>query len=188
MTAVDVPADQRRAAPGDDWLLGVVLAVVTFWLFAQTLLNVIPGIQDSLGLGTTVANFAVSMTALMSGLFIVVVGGLADRLGAERSRALSFWSIGSWGGSGFCALFGGLMAASPLGWRSIFVISIGIALLSLFLIRSTPPSERAPASGERFDWSGLVTFVAAMLAINVFISQGPELGWFCSTCSSSSWP
>lgn len=80
------------------------------------------------------------------------------------------------------------MAASPLGWRSIFVISIGIALLSLFLIRSTPPSERAPASGERFDWSGLVTFVAAMLAINVFISQGPELGWFCSTCSSSSWP
>lgn len=84
MTAVDVPADQRRAAPGDDWLLGVVLAVVTFWLFAQTLLNVIPGIQDSLGLGTTVANFAVSVTALMSGLFIVVVGGLADRLGRAQ--------------------------------------------------------------------------------------------------------
>ena len=41
--------------PGDQWLLGVVLAVVTFWLFAQTLLNVIPGIQGSLGLNSTVA-------------------------------------------------------------------------------------------------------------------------------------
>src|SRR4029077_19437397 len=30
--------------------------------------------------------------------------------GKDRQRALSFWSIGSWGGSGFCSLFGGLMA------------------------------------------------------------------------------
>jgi DHA2 family multidrug resistance protein-like MFS transporter len=67
--------------PSDLWLLGVVIAVVNFWLFAQTLLNVIPGIQMSLGLDTTVANLAVSVTALMSGLFIVVFGGLADRLG-----------------------------------------------------------------------------------------------------------
>ncbi len=27
--------------------------------------------------------------------------------GAERQRALSYWSIGSWGGSGICSLFGG---------------------------------------------------------------------------------
>lgn len=231
----------RPTAPGDAWLLGIVLAVVTFWLFAQTLLNVIPGIQGSLGLDTTVANLAVSVTALMSGMFIVVLGGLADRVGRakvlragiglsilgsllivvtpadhgaltattimagrvvqglsaacvmpsslalikdfydgeRRNRALSFWSIGSWGGSGFCALFGGLMAASSLGWRSIFVISIGVALLSLFLLRSTPPSQLALADPtRRFDWSGLLTFVAAMLAINVFISQGPSLGWF----------
>lgn len=35
--------------PDDKWLLGIVLAVVNFWLFAQTLLNVIPGIQGQLG-------------------------------------------------------------------------------------------------------------------------------------------
>jgi len=232
--------DTSTPPPGDAWLLGVVLAVITFWLFAQTLLNVIPGIQGSLGLDTTVANLAVSVTALMSGLFIVVLGGLADRLGRglvlragialsiagsllivmtpseqgaltattvmagrivqglsaacvmpsslalikdfydgeQRNRALSFWSIGSWGGSGFCALFGGLMAASPLGWRSIFWISIAVALLSLYLIRDTPSSRATARAHARFDWPGLLTFVAAMLAINVFISQGPELGWF----------
>jgi MFS transporter, DHA2 family, multidrug resistance protein len=227
--------------PSDAWLLGVVLAVINFWLFAQTLLNVIPGIQKSLGLDTTVANLAVSITALMSGLFIVVFGGLADRLGRglvmkigiwlsivgsllivltpgqhggltattimagrivqglsaacvmpstmaliktfydgkARQRALSFWSIGSWGGSGFCSLFGGLMAVSVLGWRSIFWISIALSVLALFLVRATPESraERAGTTG-RFDWGGLIAFIAAMLAINVFISQGPRIGWF----------
>lgn len=237
-------ADAERSAPwqaNDWWLLGVVLAVVTFWLFAQTLLNVIPGIQKSLGLDPTVANLAVSVTALMSGLFIVVFGGLADRLGRSRvmkigiwlsivgsllivltpaqhgaltafmvmagrivqglsaacimpstmaliktfydgkgrQRALSFWSIGSWGGSGFCSLFGGLMAVSALGWRSIFWISIGVSLVALFLVRPTPESRVAQSgSAARFDWGGLVTFIVAMLAINVFISQGPKIGWF----------
>jgi len=99
--------------------------------------------------------------------------------GEQRNRALSFWSIGSWGGSGFCALFGGLMAASFLGWRSIFWISIAVALLSLYLIRDTPSSRAAHAAAPAgFDWAGLLAFVAAMLAINIFISQGPQLGWF----------
>src|SRR5581483_2185972 len=226
---------------GDRWLLGGVLSVITFWLFAQTLLNVIPAIQGSLGLTTTVANLAVSVTALMSGLFIVVFGGLADHVGrgkvfrfgialsiagsllialtpskrgaltatmmmggrivqglsaacvmpsslalikefyddTARERALSFWSIGSWGGSGFCSLFGGLMAVSFLGWRSIFWISIAVPLGALYLTRDTPESRASDrGTHPRFDWSGLVTFVAAMLAINVFISQGPKLGWF----------
>lgn len=233
------PAEAWSA--GDRWLLGVVLAVVTFWLFAQTLLNVIPAIQGSLGLSATVANLAVSVTALMSGIFIVVSGGLADRVGRarvlrlgivlsiagsllialaparqgaltaamimggrivqglsaacvmpaslalikafyageSRDRALSFWSIGSWGGSGFCSLFGGLMAASFFGWRSIFWISIVVAVLALLLLRDTPESKATDAgSHHRFDWSGLIAFVVAMLAINVFISQGPRLGWF----------
>jgi MFS transporter, DHA2 family, multidrug resistance protein len=230
--------------PTDRWLFGIVLAVINFWLFAQTLLNVIPGIQNSLGLDPTVANLAVSVTALMSGLFIVVSGGLADRFGRglimnigiwlsiagsvlivltparhgvltattmmsgrvlqglsaacvmpatmaliktfysgkSRQRALSFWSIGSWGGSGFCSLFGGLMAVSVLGWRSIFWISIVLSLVALYLVHGTPVSKiEASGTRRRFDWGGLITFVAAMLAINVFISQGAKIGWFSAT-------
>jgi MFS transporter, DHA2 family, multidrug resistance protein len=227
--------------PTDRWLLGIVLAVINFWLFAQTLLNVIPGIRDSLGLDPTIANLAVSITALTSGLFIVVFGGLADRLGEalvlnvgvwlsiagsllvvltpakqgfasdalmlvgravqglsaacvmpssmaliktfyhdrDRQRALSFWSIGSWGGSGFCSLFGGLMAVSVLGWRSIFWISIGLSLIALYLVKGTPVSKNVnDGTPHRFDWSGLATFVVAMLAINILISQGAKIGWF----------
>ncbi|MGO4092364.1 MFS transporter, partial [Staphylococcus aureus] len=43
--------------------------------------------------------------------------------GAERQRALSYWSIGSWGGSGICSLFGGAVATT-MGWRWIFIFSI----------------------------------------------------------------
>jgi DHA2 family multidrug resistance protein-like MFS transporter len=226
--------------PTDAWLLGIVLAVINFWLFAQTLLNVIPGIQEELGIERTLGNLAVSITSLFSGIFIVVAGGLADRLGRvkimyvgiwlsilgslliaitpenagaltdatllggriiqglsaacimpstmaliktfyegkARQRALSFWSIGSWGGSGFCALFGGLMATSPLGWRSIFWISIVLSVLALFLVRGTPESKAAPQTRHAsFDWGGLIAFIVALVALNVYISQGPTIGW-----------
>jgi MFS transporter, DHA2 family, multidrug resistance protein len=232
--------------PTDKWLLGIVLAVINFWLFAQTLLNVIPGIQGELGVQRTIANLAVSATSLFSGIFIVVAGGLADRMGRvkimnagimlsivgslmialtpenggtltaatllggrivqgmsaacimpstmaliktyyqgkDRQRALSFWSIGSWGGSGFCALFGGLMATSFLGWRSIFWISIVLSVLAVVLLRGTPESKAAAEPGSqphRFDWNGLICFIVTLVAINVYISQGPSIGWL-------SWP
>ena len=38
--------------------------------------------------------------------------------GPGRQRAVSMWSIGSWGGSGLAALFGGFMA-SNVGWRRV---------------------------------------------------------------------
>lgn len=244
-TAAPAPAGTTWK-PNDKWLLGIVLAVINFWLFAQTLLNVIPGIQGQLGIERTLANLAVSVTSLFSGIFIVVAGGLADRLGRvkilyagiylsilgsllialtpenlgglttamllggrviqglsaacimpstmalvktyyegkDRQRALSFWSIGSWGGSGFCALFGGLMASSFLGWRSIFWISIVLSVVALFLVKGTPESraERDPeAAAARFDWSGLAFFIIMLVAINVYISQGPNIGWLSWT-------
>ncbi|SDS22309.1 MFS transporter [Agrococcus carbonis] len=242
MTAQAPTASATDWRPNDRWLLGIVLAVINFWLFAQTLLNIIPGIQGELGVEQTIANLAVSLTSLFSGIFIVVAGGLADRIGRmrilaigiwlsiagsllialtpedagaltdamllggravqglsaacvmpssmalikayydgkERQRALSFWSIGSWGGSGLCALFGGVMATSFLGWRSIFWISIVLSLLALLLLRGTPESRAPRADGTRhgFDWGGLAAFIVALLASNVYISQGPQLGWF----------
>ncbi|WP_245723638.1 MFS transporter [Paramicrobacterium humi] len=78
------PAAATGWKPTDPWLIGIVLAVINFWLFAQTLLNVIPGIQDSLGVERTIGNLAVSITSLFSGIFIVVAGGLADRMGRVK--------------------------------------------------------------------------------------------------------
>src|ERR1044072_8510553 len=62
-------------------ILGIVLAVISFWLFAQTTLNVAPTMREELRISESLNNIAVSITALFSGIFIVVAGGLADRLG-----------------------------------------------------------------------------------------------------------
>ncbi len=218
----------------DKLIIGIVLAVTTFWLFAQTTLNIAPAISADLKISNSLNNIAVSITALFSGIFIVVAGGLADRIGRmkmtyiglllssvgsllivispsgtavfllagrilqglsaacimpstlalmqayfdgkERQRALSFWSIGSWGGSGLCSLFGGLIA-STVGWRWIFVLSIVVTIISFLLLRGTPESKIVTTDKKYFDWAGLITFIIAMLALNIVIGQGSGIGW-----------
>ena len=67
---------------GDDKLLiGLLLAVTTFGMFAQTMLNIATTIRMDLGISVDASNTAVSLAALFSGLFIVVLGSFGDRFG-----------------------------------------------------------------------------------------------------------
>lgn len=219
----------------DRLLLGIVLGVITFWLFAQTTLNIAPAMREDLAIDVSSSNLAVSITALFSGIFIVVFGGISDRVGrlritriglglsilgsllialspsgaplfliagriiqglsaacimpstlaliksyysgAARQRAVSYWSIGSWGGSGLCSLFGGILA-STIGWRWIFWISILVAVMSYVLLAGTPESRsEGSQSGKGMDLPGIVSFMVGMVAWNVVIGQGARLGW-----------
>ena len=222
---------------GNDRLLfGIILGVLAFWLFAQTTLNIAPAMDATLNVGTSIINIAVSITALFSGIFIVVIGSLADRLGrvkmlmwgfafsiagsllvggapagtlavpvlmvgricqglsgafimpaslaliktywegAGRQRAVSLWSMGSWGGSGFAALFGGLMAEN-VGWRWIFVASAGVSLVGMLMVRGTPESKAAGQGAYSFDTKGVVSFMVTMVALQVLTTQGSQIGW-----------
>ena len=221
---------------GNDRLLfGMIMGVVAFWLFAQTTLNIAPAMQSDLGLEANL-NIAVAITALFSGMFIVVMGGLADRIGrvrimklgfvlsiigallialaptgalaipalmlgraiqgvsaacimpaslalvktywdgAERQRAVSMWSIGSWGGSGVCALFGGLMNEA-FGWRSIFLACAVVSLLGMWMIRGTPESKVESTGNHKLDLAGIISFMVTMVALQVFVTQGNKMGW-----------
>ncbi len=225
-----------RFVGNDRVLFGMIFGVLAFWLFAQTTLNIAPVMADDLGVETSVMNIAVSITALFSGIFVVVIGGLADRFGrvrmvrigfvlsiagsllvgftpaggaaptflmfgrilqglsgafimpaslalvkaywdgAARQRAISLWSMGSWGGAGFAALFGGLMAEN-VGWRWIFFAAAAISLLGMLMVAGMPES-RAEARGEyRFDTAGVLAFMAMMVALQVLVTQGGVLGW-----------
>lgn len=197
---VSASSDTPQFQGNDRLLLGIIMGVVAFWLFAQTTLNIAPDMQRDLGMDSNTMNIAVSITSLFSGIFIVVMGGLADRIGrlkitrigfffsiagsllvaiapagdlaapvmllgralqglsaacimpaslalvkaywdgAGRQRAVSMWSIGSWGGSGLCSLAGGLMSQN-FGWRSIFWVGIAVSALGLVLMRGTPESK-----------------------------------------------
>ncbi|RYG46097.1 MAG: MFS transporter [Chitinophagaceae bacterium] len=221
----------------DKLLFGIILGVLAFWLFAQTILNINVDMARDLQMDTSLMNIAVSIATLFSGIFIVVLGGLADKVGRlkmirigfvcsiigsilvgvtpagtmaapilisgrilqglsgacimpaslallkaywegpSRQRAISLWSMGSWGGCGFCALFGGLMAQN-VGWRYIFFASAFISLIGWFLTKGTPESKSSQ-SGEKkkADVAGIATFMIVMIAMQVLISKGSEFGW-----------
>nr|WP_245873631.1 MFS transporter [Brevibacterium ihuae] len=134
------PASAATAwKPTDRWLAGILLSVITFCLFAQTLLNVIPGIQGELGIAPTIANLAVSITSLFSGIFIVVAGGLADRVG--RGRILMIGIGLSIVGSLLIALtpegMGGLTAGMLLAGRIVQGLSAACIMpSSMALVKS----------------------------------------------------
>ncbi len=220
----------------DRLLYGIIMGVLAFWLFAQTTLNITPQMAADLQIEQSLMNIAVSITALFSGIFIVVVGGIADRVGrvrmvmwgfvlsiigsllvglapagafgttflmlgriaqglsaafimssslalvktywegAARQRAISLWSMGSWGGSGFAALFGGLMA-SNVGWRWIFLISAVVSLVGMLMVRGTPECKAETKGSYKFDFKGLVTFLISMVALQIVATQGSKIGW-----------
>ena len=71
--------------------------------------------------------------------------------------------------------FGGAVA-TLLGWRWIFIISIVISLIALFLIKGTPETKAKDVSINKFDIKGLVVLVVMLLSLNVLITKGAELG------------
>ncbi|MDJ1655167.1 MFS transporter [Raoultella sp. Ech2A] len=216
----------------DRLLAGIVLSVLTFWLFAQSVINVVPAMKSSLDISLETLTLAVSLSALFSGCFVVASGGLADKFGRmrmthlglglsivgsallvvaqgpglfltgrvlqglsaacimpgtlaviktwyegkARQRAVSFWVIGSWGGSGLCSFVGGAIATG-LGWRWIFVFSIVVALAALLLLRGTPESRSQSAQRQKLDVSGLLTLIVSLVLLNLFISKGHSWGW-----------
>lgn len=241
--------DKSVGFKGNEKLLwGIVLGVVTFWLFAGTVGTIAPNVMNDINgadgnfVDAASMNFAVSITALFSGLFIVFMGGLADRIGRvkitllglilgvvgslllifaagpaalplllvgraiqglsaacimpatmalvktywdgkDRQRAVSMWSIGSWGGSGLAAIFGGAVVQfTSFGWRGIFMASIVISVISFLMIIGTPESK-VEQKGEKkpFDVLGLILFIVGTLGLMIVLLFGSRLGWLSPT-------
>ena len=64
-----------------------------------------------------------------------------------------------------------------MGWKWIFIFSIIFAVLALWLIKDTPESKAKDSGNAKFDIGGLIIFIITMLALNIFITQGAEIGW-----------
>jgi DHA2 family multidrug resistance protein-like MFS transporter len=84
--------------------------------------------------------------------------------------------MGSWGGSGFAALFGGLMAQN-VGWRWIFFAGAAISLLGMLMVAGTPESKADTGTAYRFDTAGILTFTVMMVSLQIFATQGSSMGW-----------
>lgn len=74
---------QAAQYKGNDKLLfGIIPGVLAFWLFAQTILNI---------------NVDMAAACIMPASLALLKSYWE---GPDRQRAVSLWSIGSWGGSG----------------------------------------------------------------------------------------
>jgi DHA2 family multidrug resistance protein-like MFS transporter len=245
-TAAAVKPTSQGYRGNDKLLLGIVLGVLTFWMFAGTVGTVARAILTDINgapidevanplVNLNQMNLAVSITALFSGLFIVFMGGLADRIGRvrialignglgilgslliilasgsaalplllsgraiqglsaacimpatmalvksywdgeARQRAVSMWSIGSWGGSGLAAVFGGFVS-SNFNWRYIFYASIVVSAIAILLLWGTPESRADQAAHRKFDVVGLGIFMVTVLALMIVLIFGRQLGW-----------
>ena len=115
--------------------LGIVLAVITFWLFAQTTLNVAPTMREELRISESLNNIAVSITALFSGIFIVVAGDLADRLGRLK---LTYVGLA-------LSVLGSLLIALSVGIRSAAAIAllfnVIMVIIAIVAIAMTVPKD-----------------------------------------------
>ncbi|WP_141714550.1 MFS transporter, partial [Staphylococcus equorum] len=99
--------------------------------------------------------------------------------GDERQKALSFWSIGAFGGTGLSSFFAGAMAtlATFISWQSIFILSIILSLVALMLLKHLPESKLIKDKANRFDYVGLTIFVIMIASISFVITQGYKMGW-----------
>lgn len=84
--------------------------------------------------------------------------------------------MGSWGGAGLSAVFGGTIVTF-IGWRGIFFASIAVGIIALLLIRGTPESKSGNLTHRKFDTVGLLTFIVGTLALMIVLLYGSKLGW-----------
>ena len=155
----------------DSALLGIVLAVVTFWLFAQTTMNIGPLMADDLGMPMPVMNIAISLAALFSGMFIVMLGGLGDRYG--RVRIVFFGNLLNIAGSLLIAfaIEGGLAAIfTALATTGLEVVG---AVVEFSGRQDNLAVREAGMVGLAFN---ALMAIAALVSVTIFIPKQTQGG------------
>lgn len=67
--------------------------------------------------------------------------------------------------------------AENVGWRWIFFASAAVSAAGMLMVRGTPESKAASEGDYRFDTAGVLTFMVAMVALQVLATQGSQIGW-----------
>lgn len=94
---------------------------------------------------------------------------------AERARALGIWAAVTGVAMAAGPVVGGLLVDS-FGWRSIFLLNVPLAGISLFMtFLFVSETERKP--WKSFDLGGQITAIAAIAAVSFGLMEGETYGW-----------
>ena len=95
--------------------------------------------------------------------------------GPARIRAFSIVGTSFGVGLAFGPIAAGLMI-DAFGWRSIFILVVGVSLLSFALAAKFLSESRDPDAAG-LDWPGAISFTAALSLFTYGVLQAPETGW-----------
>lgn len=115
--------------------------------------------------------------ALISPTVLALIGVMYP--GPERVRAITAYGMAMGGAAAGGQLVGGLLLqADPagLGWRTIFLINVPIALVAAIATPHCLTESQAESRG-RLDVWGVALVTAALVALVLPLVQGQQLGW-----------
>jgi EmrB/QacA subfamily drug resistance transporter len=99
----------------------------------------------------------------------------ATYAGRDRSVAFGVWGAANGAAAAAGPVLGGVLT-EHVGWRSIFLVNLPVAVVAVVLARMAVPGGRG-AVGRRLDVPGVASFtVAATLAVYGLIRAG-DAGW-----------
>lgn len=137
--------------------------------------------------GMLLAGLAPNMEMLIAGRFFQ---GLASSIlmpatlalvrvyynDADRPRAISLWSMSTFGAASVSSLFGGVVA-TYIGWRWAFLLAVPCIFIAFWLLRAAPERKAAGTQAEGVDFLGFAALIIGFLALNLFVSKGKAWGW-----------
>lgn len=97
------------------------------------------------------------------------------REGRERGKAFAAWGIISGVGLGFGPIIGGAIVAAS-NWRWVFLIHVGIAVITALLVLRGVKESRDPQA-KKMDWAGIIFLSLAVFGSTYYITQGPAIGF-----------
>ncbi|HCT8478068.1 TPA: MFS transporter [Staphylococcus aureus] len=76
--------NNTQSSPRSNIIIAIMLAALTYWLFAQSFINIGPLVGQTYQTSPAVLNLSISLTSFATGIFMVAAGDIADKIGQLR--------------------------------------------------------------------------------------------------------
>ena len=76
--------NNTQSSPRSNIIIAIMLSALTYWLFAQSFINMGPLVGQTYQTSPAVLNLSISLTSFATGIFMVAAGDIADKIGQLR--------------------------------------------------------------------------------------------------------
>lgn len=76
--------NNTQSSPRSNIIIAIMLSALTYWLFAQSFINIGPLVGQTYQTSPAVLNLSISLTSFATGIFRVAAGDIADKIGQLR--------------------------------------------------------------------------------------------------------